>query len=272
MLKIMLIAFLPTFISSSIYTGATPVFGDASDDFWYVGKDSKINMFMKYTVQDEKYNRIQPFNITLYFRSFNQSSSSWIVPIVVESNGRTTQGTLELQEADMSVSRIIGNSSLGLYQSAYRNSLDWLSAFAIKSDPQTLEKDAYWVSPYCGINDCPHLTVIGSERVRVSKMSVNATRVDLYNSNTTFWIVSDLPFPVKASIDDSSHEDTKLLSFELLEIGMGEPTAVPEFSSSVFIIAVAVVLLCFVSFVKRNHGVGQNQAFGIRKRYISRRC
>jgi hypothetical protein len=103
----------------------------ASDDNWYVGEGVKDNMYVTYKIQDYDTNNGAPYTMTIYFEKQDQDGD-WIAPAFVVDEGSVINGTLDLSSLDMSV---LGKGTqipdeMVPYVNGYKDSLQWLSAYA----------------------------------------------------------------------------------------------------------------------------------------------
>lgn len=231
MLIIVILALLALSIGANNKTQAFAQAADNSatnndDNWWYVGKGAKENMYMKYQMQYYSVNNGQPFNMTIHFHKFNNTREYWLTSVLVEdgnNKGQVFNATFHLGNGNLGIlpsSQIPSN--MKAYQDVYSDTLDWLSASTYKGAGQSLDAKNW------GRIAAPDLVIVrnlGSERVKVPGGAFDTTvfgRID----NTTehrVWINKDLPYPVKENFK-IFNENTSAWSlkdrFELLEVGI----------------------------------------------------
>ena len=102
-------------------------------NLWYVGDGAKKDMYVTYRVQEQDTNAGRPFDMTIYFKEYNETGKYWVAPTFVVDQGRVFNGTLHLSDLDLTA---LGSSQISpemaKYRSGYSSSLKWLSAFVSK--------------------------------------------------------------------------------------------------------------------------------------------
>lgn len=193
------------------------------NDLWYVGDGVKKGMYVTYRVQDQDTNGGRPFDMTIYFKDFNDTGKYWIAPTFVVDEGRVINGTLHLSDLDLTA---LGSSQIppemSKYRSAYSNSLKWLSSFVSKPG-QSLSAQ-YW----------GRIASIGGSPIAPSGKTTITTPAGTFNTTTilwhkgvdsTIWIQDGFPFPIKAQTfaDVTTGNPPTQFAFELLGTGQGQP-------------------------------------------------
>jgi hypothetical protein len=193
------------------------------NDLWYVGDGVKEGMYVTYRVQDQDTNGGRPFDITIYFKDFNDTGKYWVAPTFVVDQGRVINGTLHLSDLDLTA---LGSSQIpqemSKYRSAYSNSLKWLSSFVAKPG-QSLSAQ-YW----------GRIAAIGGSPIAPSGKATITTPAGTFNTTTilwhkgvdnTIWIQDGFPYPIKAQTfaDVTTGNPPTQFAFELLGTGQGQP-------------------------------------------------
>jgi hypothetical protein len=197
--------------------------GAQGNDLWYVGDGVKEGMYVTYRVQDQDTNGGRPFDITIYFKDFNDTGKYWNAPTFVVDQGRVINGTLHLSDLDLTA---LGSSQIpqemSKYRSAYSNSLKWLSSFVAKPG-QSLSAQ-YW----------GRIAAIGGSPIAPSGKATITTPAGTFNTTTilwhkgvdnTIWIQDGFPYPIKAQTfaDVTTTNPPTQFAFELLGTGQGQP-------------------------------------------------
>jgi len=232
-----------------------------NDNYWYAGKGLKEDTYFKYSIRYNDTNNNQPFNMTLYFSKFNDTSKQWIVPVYIELGKETRHiinGTLLLAESGLDVARIEKNATeMEMYKNVYHETLNWLAVFSSRQIPKTLADNKPWVV-LAGIG--ASLGTDGNETITVPAGIFNTTIVIWHTTtiNNKYWLNKDLPYPVKADIlIPTSPTLFRHVYFELLEVGKGDPsskiTGIPEYGSSIALgigaVSIAIVLIASRRFL-----------------------
>ncbi len=193
------------------------------NNLWYVGDGAKKGMYVTYKVQDQDTNGGRPFDMTIYFKDYNDTGKYWIAPTFVVDGGRVINGTLHLSDLDLTA---LGSSQIppemSKYRSAYSNSLKWLSSFVSKPG-QSLSAQ-YW----------GRIASIGGSPIAPSGKATITTPAGTFNTTTilwhkgvdsTIWIQDGFPYPIKAQTfaDVTTGNPPTQFAFELLGTGQGQP-------------------------------------------------
>ncbi len=197
----------------------------AVDDNWYVGEGAKQDTYVTYRIQDLDTNNGAPFDMTIYFQK-QDDSGDWIAPVFVVDQGKVFTGTLKLGSLDMSV---LGSGSdipkeLMPYVNAYKDSLQWLSAYVPKPG-QSLSAASWGKIASIGGSE---IKPSGTEKVTVKGGTFDTTKIVYHKSvDSTIWIANEFPFPVKAQTyaDVTTGQPPVQYAFELTATGRGKPPA-----------------------------------------------
>ena len=225
--KVALVVMMSLLAANVIVSVSPRVFRTAyADDTWYVGEGAKQDMYVSYQIQDFDTNNGRPYTMTVYLEK-QDSDGDWIAPSYVVDQGRVVNGTLNLSSLDMSV---LGKGSqipkeMTPYVNGYKNSLDWLSAYVTKSDPQSLSAASWGKIASIGGSE---IKPAGTEKVTVKGGAFDATRIVYHKSvDNVIWVVNDFPWPVKALTyaDVTTGNPPIQYSYELLATGSGRPPA-----------------------------------------------
>src|SRR5579875_3905224 len=211
----------------------------SSGILWYVGKGLKQNMYMKYQIQYNGTNDNQPFNMTLYFKEYNQTKNYWIALMSVDYDNNKHMDTTISSNMTLDFS----NSSYTLnpknnFISVFYYTIDWLVRYVSPSGPQSLNA-SYW---YVSATICCHALLHKDISVTVPAGTFDTTLVTEAGGQPKSWIDKDLPYPVKGEyLDTGISPPNTIFSFELLSYGYGMPlqqpltASVPEFPSGSYI-------------------------------------
>ena len=241
-----LTAVLVSVLALAIIT--TPVVSglDVRDTEWWVGKGASQNTYLKYQIREFNTNDGRPFNMTIYFKQ-QDNSSTWIAPTWIEDNGTAINGTLLLGNdlAIMNPNSPDIPNGMKPYLLGYDNSLRWISAFLPQTNPRTfasLTEGKYaCIGGLCG----PPMSYIGSENLTVP--TGNFSTLVLVNhygqTDSKIWIKPDFPFPIKGLFYLPSYTAVPVIafSFVLIEVGTGKPVAIPEFQNGSTLLLLGIV-------------------------------
>ena len=210
---------------------------------WYVGKNAKPGLYLKYAIQENSTgNDIKEYDMTLYFRNHDNSSSHWIVPVYVNDHqGKVVNGTFTIEDDFMIATSVSGASaSMERYRLAYNSSLDWISGFFAKEEGLRLGSLFDWL----GSIDRQTIQRDSDQPYTISIPAGNFSTWSYYLINKSspegiyrIWINKDLPYPVKGQgLSSNSPSDYTIYSFELLAYGESrdvppESVIIPEFGS-----------------------------------------
>ena len=214
----------------------------ANEDLWYLGKGARENTFLKYRISDSFIDNGSPFEMTIYFKTL-LNEMSWEAVVFEYRNGKIVNGTAELDNQALNLSPIQESSSqLIEFGKSYARTIQWLgsSSYAIRPG-QLLVKDWQWRSA-TELGGSP-LTVDSFENIAVPAGTYSSALIKLVSNSTNLniWVNKDLPYPVKG---EYSSTQTRY-SYELLEVGEGFPTSIPEFPFSVLMLALGLGVTFF---------------------------
>jgi hypothetical protein len=193
------------------------------NDLWYVGDGAKKDMYVTYKVQDQDTNGGRPFDMTIYFKDYNDTGKYWNAPAFIVDEGRVINGTLHLSDLDLTA---LGSSQIppemSKYRSAYSNSLKWLSSFVAKPG-QSLSAQ-YWGK----------IASIGGSPIAPSGKATITTPAGIFDTTVILWhkgvdnhiwIKDGFPYPIKAQTfaDVTTGNPPTQFAFELLGTGQGQP-------------------------------------------------
>jgi len=193
------------------------------NNLWYVGDGAKKGMYLTYKIQDQDTNAGRPFDMTIYFKDYNNTGKYWVAPTFVVDEGRVINGTFHLSDLDLTA---LGSSQIpqemSKYRSAYSNSLKWLSAFVAK--PGQSLTAPYW-GKIAAIGGSP-ISPGGKATVTEPAGTFDTTVITWHKGvDNNIWIKDDLPYPVKAKTfaDITTGNPPIQFAFDLLATGQGQP-------------------------------------------------
>jgi len=193
------------------------------NNLWYVGDGAKKGMYLTYKIQDQDTNGGRPFDMTIYFKEYNNTGKYWVAPTFVVDEGRVINGTFHLSDLDLTA---LGSSQIpqemSKYRSAYSNSLKWLSAFVAK--PGQSLTAPYW-GKIAAIGGSP-ISPGGKATVTEPAGTFDTTVITWHKGvDNNIWIKDDLPYPVKAKTfaDITTGNPPIQFAFDLLATGQGQP-------------------------------------------------
>ena len=193
------------------------------DNLWYVGDGAKKDMYVTYRIQDQDTNAGRPFEMTIYFKDYNETGKYWVAPTFVVDEGKVFNGTFYLSDLDLTA---LGSSKVPAdmtkYRSGYSNSLKWLSSFVSK--PGESLTAPYW-GKIASIGGSP-IAPSGKATVTVPAGTYDTTTILWHKGvDNTIWIKDGFPYPIKAQTfaDITTGNPPIQFAFELLAIGQGQP-------------------------------------------------
>jgi hypothetical protein len=193
------------------------------NDLWYVGDGAKKDMYVTYKVQDQDTNGGRPFDMTIYFKDYNDTGKYWNAPTFIVDEGRVINGTLHLSDLDLTA---LGSSQIppemNEYRSAYSNSLKWLSSFVAKPG-QSLSAQ-YW-GKIASIGGSP-IAPSGKATITTPAGTFDTTMILWHKGvDNHIWIKDGFPYPIKAETfaDVTTGNPPTQFAFELLGTGQGQP-------------------------------------------------
>jgi hypothetical protein len=193
------------------------------NNLWYLGDGAKKGMYLTYRVQDADTNNGRPFDMTIYFKDFNNTGKYWEAPTFVVDQGKVINGTFHLSDLDLTA---LGSSKIpkemNEYRSAYTNSLKWLSAFVAK--PGQSLTAPYW-GKIAAIGGSP-ISPGGKATVTEPAGTFDTTVITWHKGvDNNIYIKDNLPFPVKAKTfaDITTGNPPIQFAFDLQAMGQGQP-------------------------------------------------
>jgi hypothetical protein len=197
------------------------------DGRWYVGDGAKNDMYVTYKVQEQDTNAGRPFDMTIYFKEYNETGKYWVAPTFVVDQGRVFNGTLHLSDLDLTA---LGTSQIppemAKYRSAYSSSLKWLSSFVSKPGQSLTAQNWGKIASIGGSPIAP----TGKASISTPAGTFDTTTIVFHKGvDNTIWIKDGFPYPIKAQTfaDTTTGNPPIQYAFELLATGQGQP-AQPE--------------------------------------------
>ena len=197
------------------------------DGIWYVGDGAKNDMYVTYKVQEQDTNAGRPFDMTIYFKEYNETGKYWVAPTFVVDQGRVFNGTLHLSDLDLTA---LGTSQIppemAEYRSAYASSLKWLAAFVSKPGQSLTAQNWGKIASIGGSPIAP----TGKASITTPAGTFDTTTILFHKGvDNTIWIKDGFPYPIKAQTfaDTTTGNPPTQYAFELLATGQGQP-AQPE--------------------------------------------
>ncbi len=193
------------------------------DGRWYVGDGAKNDMYVTYKAQEQDTNAGRPFDMTIYFKEYNETGKYWVAPTFVVDQGRVTNGTLHLSDLDLTA---LGTSQIPpemtQYRSAYSSSLKWLSSFVSKPGQSLTAQNWGKIASIGGSPIAP----TGKASITTPAGTFDTTTIVWHKGvDNTIWIKDGFPYPVKAQTyaDTTTGNPPTQFAFELLATGQGQP-------------------------------------------------
>ncbi len=170
---------------------------------WYAGEGLKQGDFFSYSMCHVDYKECSEFELDMWVKGDIQTGSEtkWLTEVVVYDGNKRIVGEMELGK--IAPEPTGGSDELGLYRSAFKSSVVWLSAFATSDDSSGGKgpKDFAEVS-WGKIGNIGGEQVVPQaiETVVVPSGTWDTVQVGWYTGgiSSKVWIVDDFPFPVKA--------------------------------------------------------------------------
>ncbi len=168
---------------------------------WYVGEGLKHGDFFSYKLCFVDYKECADFRMDLWVQGDITvgTETKWLVQVVVYDGNKITKGNMELGK--IAPEPTGGSSELGVYRSAFKSSVVWLSAFA-NADAQKKFSAPSWGK----------IGNIGGEQILPKQILPNGLNVlggyfdeviqigwRTGGANSEIYIVDNFPFPIKAS-------------------------------------------------------------------------
>ena len=192
-------------------------------NLWYVGDGAKNDMYVTYRVQEQDTNAGRPFDMTIYFKEYNETGKYWVAPTFVVDQGRVINGTFHLSDLDLTA---LGTSQIppemAKYRSGYSSSLKWLSAFVSKPGQSLTAQN--W-GKIASIGGSP-ITPAGKATITTPAGTFDTTTIVFHKGvDNTIWIKDGFPYPIKAQTfaDTTTGNPPTQYAFELLATGQGQP-------------------------------------------------
>ena len=193
------------------------------DGRWYVGDGAKNDMYVTYKVQEQDTNAGRPFDMTIYFKEYNETGKYWVAPTFVVDQGRVYNGTLHLSDLDLTA---LGTSQISpemaKYRSGYSSSLKWLSAFVSKPGQSLTAQNWGKIASIGGSPIAP----TGKASITTPAGTFDTTTILFHKGvDNTIWIKDGFPYPIKAQTyaDTTTGNPPAQYAFELLATGQGQP-------------------------------------------------
>ncbi|MDX1533640.1 MAG: peptidase, partial [Nitrosopumilaceae archaeon] len=168
---------------------------------WYVGEGLKHGDFFSYKLCFVDYKECADFRMDLWIQGDITvgTETKWLAQVVVYDGNKITKGNMELGK--IAPEPTGGSSELGVYRSAFKSSVVWLSAFANADGPRKFS------APSWG-----KIGNIGGEQILPKQIVPNGLNVPggyfdeviqvgwrTGGANSEIYIVDNFPFPIKAS-------------------------------------------------------------------------
>ena len=224
-------------ISSCVAGASTAYIGFVKNAYaqniWYLGKGVQPNTYYTYTIQEHDTKQGQPYTMTLYFKSYNNTGNYWIAPTYVAFQGNVYNGTLHLSGLDLTPLNTVNlPSDMRTFLSGYKDSLQWLASFASRGYPQSLTAP-YW-GKIAAIGGSP-VAPGGSATVTTPAGTFQTTLVTWhYGVDNNVWVEPNMPYPVKAETFAATTGGNPPIQykFDLEATGQGQPP-IPKATSYV---------------------------------------
>ncbi|MGC2570066.1 MAG: hypothetical protein WA364_01045 [Candidatus Nitrosopolaris sp.] len=191
---------------------------------WYLGKGAQPNTYYTYNLQEHDTKQGQPFTMTIYFKSYNNTGNYWIAPAYVSFQDKVSNATLHLSGLDLTPLNTANLSpDMRTFLSGYKDSLQWLSSFASKGYPQSLTAP-YW-GKIAAIGGSP-VAPAGSATVTTPAGTFHTTLVTWhYGVDNNVYVEPTMPYPVKATTYAATTGGNPPIqyAFELQATGQGQP-------------------------------------------------
>jgi hypothetical protein len=189
-----------------------------------LGKGAQPNTYYTYTIQEHDTKQGQPFTMTIYFKSYNNTGNYWIAPSFIAFQGKVYSGTLHLSGLDLSpLNTFQLPLDMRTFISGYKDSLQWLASFASKGYPQSLTAP-YW-GKIAAIGGSP-VAPGGSATVTVPAGTFHTTLVTWhYGVDNNVYVDPTMPYPVKATTFAATTGGNPPIqyAFDLQATGQGQP-------------------------------------------------
>jgi hypothetical protein len=191
---------------------------------WYLGQGVQPNIYYTYKIQEHDTKQGQPFLMTIYFKSYNNTGNYWIAPTYVAFQGMVYNGTLHLSSLDLTALNTFNLSpDMRTFISGYKDSIQWLSSFASKAYAQSLTAP-YW-GKIAAIGGSP-VAPGGSATVTVPAGTFHTTVVTWhYGVDNNIYVDPNMPYPVKATTFAATTGGNPPIqyAFDLEAMGQGQP-------------------------------------------------
>jgi len=212
----------------------------AAGSNWYLGAGAEKDMWFKYDITYFETNNGSPFQMIIWLKD-QDDKGNWIAPTWVVDQGKVINGTMRLGQEDLAP--LAGGqipSQMSDFVSGYRNSLQWLSAYASLSHQQSLNAGSHW-GVIAQIGGSP-IDVVNQEKVQFGAAqkvcgadSCASSVVGWHKGvDSKIWVLAGFPYPVKADtfVSVSSGKPPTQFKFQLLDTGTGQP---PVLQAGVFL-------------------------------------
>jgi len=195
-----------------------------AQNVWYLGKGVQPNTYYTYTIQEHDTKQGQPYTMTIYFKSYNNTGNYWIAPSYVAFQGKVYNATLHLSGLDLTPLNTVNlPPDMQTFLSGYKDSLQWLASFASKGYPQSLTAP-YW-GKIAAIGGSP-VAPGGSATVTVPAGTFHTILVTWhYGVDNNVYVEPNMPYPVKATTFAATTGGNPPIqyAFDLQATGQGQP-------------------------------------------------
>ena len=198
---------------------------------WYAGEGLKQGDYFSYNLCHVDYKECIEFGMDLWIKGDIQvgSETKWLAEVVVYDGNKVVVGEMEMGKVAPEPTG--GSPELGVYRSAFKSSVAWLSAFATSEPGSGKGPKEFSATSWGKIGN------IGGEQVLPKAIETVKTKSGLWETvkigwrtggyDSNIWIVDDFPFPVKAHTLTHVSEGIPPpeYKFELLEYEEGVATS-----------------------------------------------
>ena len=170
---------------------------------WYAGEGLKKNDFFSYSMCHVDYKECIEFGMDFWIKGEKQvgSETKWLAEVVVYDGNKVVKGEIELGK--IAPEPTGGTENLGVYRSAFKSSIAWLSAFATADGssggkgPKEFSA-ASWGK--IGNIGGQQIIPVAIETITVPAGTWETVQVGWKTGGyaSKVWIVDDFPFPIKA--------------------------------------------------------------------------
>ena len=196
--------------------------GVDQDGQWHAGEGLKHGDYFSYRMCHVDYKECAPFMMNIWIAGDIQSGTEqkWLAKVVVYDGNKTIVGDMELGK--LAPEPTGGSPELGVYRSAFKSSIVWMSAFATMEDPRDF-RDVSWGK----------IANIGGEQILPTSIETISVPAGMWDTVlitwktggklNQVWISDNFPFPIKA--DTYTHVSEGIppseYKFELVDYEQG---------------------------------------------------